>query len=65
MHTEVRIAMIVATAFIMFVGLIAGGMTLDSYFHKQNVSECIQADKVWAENACVPNVNDLRYVDND
>lgn len=65
MSTEVRVAMIIATAFIMFVGLIAGTVTLESYFKKQSVSECIQANKVWAEDACVPNVNDLRYVDND
>lgn len=62
---EVKVAMIIASVFITLFLCIAGGVSYTNYLETQEVQTCIESGKVYAEHACVNNVNDLRYVDND
>ncbi|AIW02666.1 hypothetical protein AXJ18_gp108 [Streptomyces phage Jay2Jay] len=62
---SVKVGILVLLGFLGFVFSIAGGIVANSYLENQKVDKCISADKIWAEGACVNNINELRYVDND
>lgn len=62
---SVKVGILVLLGFLGFVFAVTGGILADSYLESQKVNRCIAADKIWAEDACVNNINELRYVDND
>lgn len=62
---EVKVAVIVATVFIALFAAITGGVSYANYLNTKEVTACIDSGKIFAEGACVNNINDLRYVDND
>jgi hypothetical protein len=63
--SEVKVAVIIATVFIALFVAIAGGVSYANYLDTKEVTACISSGKIFAEGACVNNINDLRYVDND
>lgn len=62
---SVKVGILVLLGFLGFVFAISGGIVADKYLDNQKVNKCISANKIWADDACVNSVNDLRYVDND
>lgn len=62
---SVKVGILVLLGFLGFVFAISGGIVADKYMDNQRVNKCIDAGKIWAEDACVNNINELRYVDND
>jgi hypothetical protein len=62
---DVKVGFLFLVGFIALLVAIAGGVNLNTYLDNQKVQSCIKADRIWAEGACVNNVNELRYVDND
>lgn len=62
---DVKIGVLVLIGFLGFVFAVAGGLVAKEYLDNQKVSKCISANKIWAEDACVNNINELRFVDND
>lgn len=55
---------IVTRIVIGFIGLflsVSGGIVLDSYITQRSAQACIEADKVWIENSCVEQAEDVRY----
>jgi hypothetical protein len=62
---EVKVSMIVASVFIALFAAIVSGVSYANYLDTKEVTACISAGKIFAEGACVNNVNELRYVDND
>lgn len=62
---SVKVGILVLLGFLGFVFAISGGIVANTYLENQKVSKCISANKIWAEGACVNDINELRYVDND
>jgi hypothetical protein len=63
--SDVKVGILILLGFMSFLLAVAGGVNLNTYLENQKVKQCIAADRIWAEGACVNNVNELRYVDND
>ncbi|QBP30950.1 hypothetical protein KNU49_gp104 [Streptomyces phage EGole] len=63
--SDVKIGFMVLLGFISLLLAVAGGVNMNTYLENQKVKQCISADRIWAEGACVNDINDLRYVDND
>jgi hypothetical protein len=62
---SVKVGILVLLGFLGFLFAVSGGITANQYLENQKVNRCIDAGKLWAEGACVNNINELRYVDND
>ncbi len=62
---SVKVGVLFLLGFLGFVFAVVGGIVADEYMEGQQVNNCISAGKIWAEETCVNNINELRYVDND
>lgn len=65
MPMEVKITALVCATFMALFAAIAIGVNYSNMLDEKKVEACISANKIWAEGACVNNINELRYVDND
>jgi hypothetical protein len=62
MNNDVKIGVIIATVLIALFVAIAGGINLNDYLHERTAQKCIAMGKIYAEKACVDNIQDLRYI---
>ncbi|AYB71017.1 hypothetical protein SEA_YABOI_222 [Streptomyces phage Yaboi] len=63
--SEVKVGMIIASVFISLFVAIGVSVNYSDYLKNQTAQKCISSGKVWGEGACVDNVSDLKYIDND
>jgi len=64
-RNEVKVALIIASVFIALFAAISISVNYNDYLKNQTAQKCIASGKIWGEGACVDNVSDLKYIDND
>ncbi|AXH67358.1 hypothetical protein SEA_WOFFORD_219 [Streptomyces phage Wofford] len=57
--------MIAASVFITLFAAVGVSVNYNDYLKNQTAQKCIASGKIWGEDACVDNVEDLKYIDND